>query len=78
MKRNKILVKDKDELNKIIINAGFSARQLAKNANCSQTHISLILKGERNPSPELAKKIIDILKCKFEDIFFITNDYFCN
>lgn len=53
---------------------GFSYRKLAEKANCSQTQISLILKGERNPSPENAINICKALECKFDDIFFINLD----
>ena len=46
MANRSVLVKDIDALTERIIKAGFSYRQLAKNAKCSQTQISLILKGE--------------------------------
>ena len=57
MANRTVLVKDIDSLIEKVVKAGFSYRQLAKNAQCSQTQISLILKGERNPSPENAVKI---------------------
>ena len=78
MANRTVLVKNIDELIERIIKAGFSYRQLAKEANCSQTQISLILKGERNPSPENAINICRALNCGFDDIFFINNDYKSN
>ena len=51
------------------------ALQLAKELGCSQTQISLILKGERNPSPENAVNICRAIKKNFDDIFFINTDY---
>lgn len=78
MANRSVLVKDIDALAERIIKTGFSYRQLAKNAKCSQTQISLILKGERNPSPENAVNICKALNCKFDDIFFINNNYKSN
>lgn len=73
--RKIILVKNADELENAIIIAGFSYRSLAKKIGCSQTLISLILKGERNPSPKIANKICEVLSKEFNDIFFIYCDY---
>ena len=73
-----IFVKDKDTLIEKIVQKGFSYRQLAQKIGISQTTISLIIKGERNPSPENAVKICEALECQFEDIFFINNDYKSN
>ncbi len=78
MANRTVLVKDKDIFIDYIVKAGFSYRKLAKEAKCSQTQISLIAKGERNPSPENAINICKALKCKFDDIFFISNDYKSN
>lgn len=78
MANRTVLVKDKDILLERIIENGFSYRQLAKEVGTSQTSISLILKGERNPSPETAVNICKALGCQFNDIFFINNDYNSN
>lgn len=71
MANRTVLVKDINILIEMIVKAGYSYRQLAKEANCSQTQISLILKGERNPSPENAINICKVLNCQFDDIFLI-------
>lgn len=78
MANRTVLVRDIEELTERIVKAGFSYRQLAKEANCSQTQISLILQGERNPSPTNAVNICRALKCNFDDIFFINSDYKSN
>lgn len=78
MANRTVLVKDIDMFVEMIVKSGFSYRQLAKEAKCSQTQISLIVKGERNPSPENAVNICKALKCKFDDIFFINYDYKSN
>lgn len=71
MANRTVLVKDIDKLIEMIVKSGFSYRQLAREAHCSQTQICLILKGERNPSPENAVNICNALKCQFDDVFFI-------
>lgn len=78
MANRSVLVRSKEKLEEEIIKAGFSYRQLAKEANCSQSLISLMLKGERNPSPEKAVNICKALNCDFDAIFFINNDYKSN
>ncbi len=78
MANRSVLVKDLEALIERIVKAGFSYRRLAKESKCSQTQISLILKGERNPSPENAINICKALKCNFDDIFFINNNYKSN
>ncbi|MEE0865556.1 MAG: helix-turn-helix transcriptional regulator [Clostridia bacterium] len=78
MANRTVLVKNIDDLIEQIVKNGYSYRKLAEKANCSQTQISLILKGERNPSPENAINICKALGCNFDDIFFINNDYKSN
>ena len=78
MANRTVLVKDRDIFLEKIVEKGFSYRQLAREAGTSQTSISLIIKGERNPSPENAVNICKALKCQFSDIFFINNDYKSN
>lgn len=74
MANRNVLVKDRDLLIEKIVENGFSYRQLAKETQTSQTTISLIIKGERNPSPKVAINICNALKCQFNDIFFVNND----
>lgn len=71
MANRTVLIKDIDDFINKIVEKGYSYRQLAKEANCSQTSISLLAKGERNPSPEIAVNICRALDCRFDDIFFI-------
>lgn len=75
MANKTVILKDANVFNEIVIKAGYSYRQLAKEAKCSQTQISLIAKGERNPSPETAVNICKALNKKFDDIFFINFDF---
>lgn len=71
MANRTVMIKDVEEFIAKIVENGFSYRQLAKEAGCSQTQICLLTKGERNPSPENAVNICRALNCKFDDIFFI-------
>lgn len=71
MANRTVIIKDIDDFISRIVEKGLSYRQLAKQANCSQTSICLLAKGERNPSPEIAANICKALECNFNDIFFI-------
>lgn len=75
MANRSVIVRDEEMLRNEIIKSGFSYRQLAREVGCSQTQISMILKGERNPSPENAVNICRALNRSFDDIFFISTDY---
>ena len=75
MANRTVYIKDLDAFIERIVTAGFSYRELAKEAKTSQTTISLIANGERNPSPQTAVNICKALNCQFDDIFFIKNVY---
>lgn len=66
-----IVIKNVEKLIKEIITQGFSYRTLAKTTGYSQTQISMILSGERNPSAKLANALCETLKIKFDDFFYI-------
>lgn len=73
MANRTVYIKDIDDFIERIVTAGFTYRELAKKAKSNPTSISLLAKGERNPSPELAVNICKALNCNFDDIFFIKN-----
>ena len=58
-------------LKEVRINSGFSQRELSRLINVSNSYVSLIESGVRNPSPKNARKICEMLCRPFEDIFFI-------
>ena len=66
-----VIIKDLEEFISKIVEKGFSYRQLAEKIGCSQTLVTLLTKGERNPSPKIAVSICKVLECKFDDIFYI-------
>ena len=71
MANRSVVIKDVNVFISKIVEKGLSYRQLAKRAKTNPTTITLLTKGERNPSPELAINICKVLDCKFDDIFFI-------
>ena len=73
MANRTVYIKDIDSFIEKIVVSGFTYRELAKRANTNPTSISLLTKGERNPSPQLAVNICKALNCNFDDIFFIKN-----
>lgn len=73
MANRTVYIKDIDDFIERIVTAGFTYRELAKRAKTNPTSITLLTKGERNPSPKLAVNICEALNCKFDDIFFIKN-----
>lgn len=74
MANRTVYIKNLDSFVEKIVMAGFSYRQLAKETNTNPTTITLLTKGERNPSPSLAINLCKALNCKFDDIFFINTD----
>ena len=50
MANRTVYVRDLDSFIEMIVKAGFSYRQLAQEAGTNPTTITLITKGERNPS----------------------------
>lgn len=71
MANRTVMIKDLGEFVSRIVEKGLSYRQLAIKVKCSQTLITLLIKGERNPSPEIAVNICKALECKFDELFFI-------
>lgn len=74
MSNRTVMIKDIDEFIEKVVTKGLSYRELAKRTNSNPTTITLLAKGERNPSPKLAVNICKALNCQFDDIFFINND----
>lgn len=67
----KISVKDNEALKKLIIMDGHTLRSFAKKIGVSSPYVVQIVNGDRNPGPQIAKKISESLNLEFEDIFFI-------
>lgn len=71
----KLSVKDPEKLEILISLSGKTVNGFAKEINSSPVYISKIIKGEVHPQPPLAKKIVDGLSTKknelsIDDIFF--------
>jgi DNA-binding XRE family transcriptional regulator len=60
-----------ERINELLIRKGLSKRRLAISANIGQATAVQVCNGNRNPSPPIAKKIVDALGVEFDDIFNI-------
>lgn len=67
-----IAIKDTENLKRMIISQGYSQNSFSKHTGISQTQITNLINGRRNPGPEVAKTIADALDMAFEDLFDIT------
>lgn len=74
---SKVQVKDKEIfINAIKESGGYNT--VATKVGCSQTMLSLIAKGTRNPSPVVAINFCAVTRKKFDNIFFIDSNYKSN
>jgi putative transcriptional regulator len=53
------------------VKSGYSQRELSRLIDASNSYITQIESGDRNPSPRLARKICEVLMVEFESIFFV-------
>lgn len=60
-----------DDLRVLMMRKGLTKRLLAKSAGIGHTTTIQVCNGTRNPSPPIAKKIIDVLEVEFDEIFTI-------
>lgn len=70
---SKIQIKDKEIFANEIKKAG-GYNTVSTRIGCSQTMLSLITKGTRKPSPNIAVNFCFITGNKFDDIFFIESN----
>jgi transcriptional regulator with XRE-family HTH domain len=63
--------KDKKETLLKIAKTGNSLREFSKKIGVSQGYLSLLLTGDKNPSPTVANKIAEGLGLQVEDIFLV-------
>lgn len=61
-------VHDPDELRRKRIEAGLNQIDLANLAELHQTYISLLERGQKNPTAKTLKRIADALGCKTVDL----------
>lgn len=73
-KKGIVMLKDADDFVNLLITNGYTPSSFAELVGCSKSQMYCIVKGERNPSPKIAKKICIALDKNFEDIFFVFND----
>lgn len=70
-----MIIKVKVEaLNEILCRRGYSKRSFASLARIGEVTAQQICRGMRNPSPPVAKKILDGLGVQFDEIFFVVSE----
>ncbi|MEN6462216.1 MAG: helix-turn-helix transcriptional regulator [Syntrophomonas sp.] len=67
----KIILKDIEQFNELLLRKGFTKRELARQSNISEVYAQQIANGDRNPGTKVAKRICESLTVEFDDIFFI-------
>lgn len=67
----KVEFKDRDKTRLAIAKTGMNLRQFSYSIGISQPYLSLLLNGEKKPSPTIAGKIAMGLGVELEDIFLI-------
>ncbi|WP_336775382.1 helix-turn-helix transcriptional regulator [Paenibacillus sp. MMO-58] len=65
----KIVVKNSEMLRQRILKKGYSVRSYSRAIDVSDSHMSQIVNCQRNPGPEIAKKMAALLDASFEEIF---------
>lgn len=67
----KIQLKNVEQFLEMLIRKGHTRRSLAGVANVGEATVVMIANGDRNPSPQTAKRICEALEVEFDDIFVI-------
>lgn len=68
----KIKLKSVNDFKKILLTKGFTQRGLGRAIDISEVYSTQIANGTRNPGPEIAKRIVDLLEVEFTDVFFVS------
>ncbi|HAJ32463.1 MAG TPA: hypothetical protein DCK79_03720 [Candidatus Atribacteria bacterium] len=67
----KIKVKiKKNNLMNILAKKNWNFTELARRIGYSSSIITLYLKGERNPTAKVRRRMLDALGCEWDDIFY--------
>ena len=67
----KIILKDIENFQELLLRKGFTRRELGRQAGISEVYAQQISNGDRHPGAKVAKRICDSLSVEFDDIFFI-------
>jgi transcriptional regulator with XRE-family HTH domain len=62
-----------ERLNELMYRKGWTRRRLAVEAQIGEVTAQQICAGKRNPSPPVAKRIVDALDVDFGEVFEIVN-----
>lgn len=67
---SKLMVRDTSKTYSEMAMKGYSLKLLSEEIGVTNQYLSTVLRGKRNPSPGLAKKIARSLGLEINDIFF--------
>lgn len=67
---NRLKVIDTSKTYKEMALRGYSLKRLSEEVGVTNQYLSTVLRGRRNPSPGLAKKIANCLGLEINDLFF--------
>jgi len=67
----KIVLKDTEKFNEMLLRKGFTKRELGRRSGISEVYSQQIANGDRNPGAKVAKRICESLEVDFDDIFFV-------
>lgn len=67
----KIRLKDAFEFKCLLLRKGYSVRAMGRGVGISSGYAVQLANGNRNPSPDVARKITEFLNVDFDDIFYV-------
>lgn len=67
----KIYISNPMFLQLTLLQNGFNQSRFSRELGITASYLNLLIHGKRSPSPQLAKKISDLLNVKFNDLFTI-------
>lgn len=70
---SKLMVRDTSKTYSEMAMKGYSLKLLSEEIGVTNQYLSTVLRGKRNPSPGLAKKIARSLGLEINDIFLVVN-----
>jgi DNA-binding XRE family transcriptional regulator len=64
---------DKIMFNEILLKKGYNHSGLGRAVGIDESYAAQIANGEKNPGPQVASKICDVLRIPFDDIFYVNH-----
>ena len=71
----KVQFRDVREFAVLITKKGFSKRAFGRSLGVSEGYAVQLVNGDRNPGPEIAKSICELLAMGFDDLFVVVGEH---